>query len=256
MVTQASDEPTGHNGDIIFNAELFHWLYNLVRVLLAHGADFNLQNKDGITALMMSSYNGHTEIVELLIEHGADMHVVTSIGMTALRVSTDKGHKDITKLLIEYGASDHQYSNRGTKRPLSIRDPTISNTRVVTINTEILERLIQVLPGSDVPDSNTTSTILTSIKSCMEQGVELSLAEACAILRSILYTWDKLGANLNVDINSLKEIRHDFNGIAKHCLSEMLHKWLVRAFPPPSWEELAEAVENIDQTTARKIRRN
>lgn len=35
----------------------------------------------------------------------------------------------------------------------------------------------------------------------------------------------------------------------------MLSLWLVHAIPPPTWGELAEAVEPTDQTIAHKIRR-
>ena len=99
----------------------------------------NLQNSDGITALMMSCYNGHTEIVELLINSGADISIMTSIGMTALWVSTDNGHKNITKLLIEYGASDRLYSNPSRKRPLSLRDVPFISPRIVVDSPDKLE---------------------------------------------------------------------------------------------------------------------
>ena len=48
---------------------------------------------------------------------------------------------------------------------------------------------------------------------------------------------------------------HNSDHTANSCLRLMLHKWLKRAIPPPTWEELAEAVESTDQTIVRKIRR-
>ena len=89
----------------------------VTKVLLGHGADINLQNEEGITALMMSSYNGHTEIVELLLDHHADVRVMTTIGMTALRFSTENGHLQVKKLLIE--CCDVQITR---KRSVSTRD--------------------------------------------------------------------------------------------------------------------------------------
>ena len=38
----------------------------LVKLLLTAGADVNIKNNDGDTALIWASYNGYTEIVKLL----------------------------------------------------------------------------------------------------------------------------------------------------------------------------------------------
>ena len=65
------------------------------------GAEVSLQNILGMTALMLSSHNGHLEIVELLLKNAAEV-IETSIGMTALKLSTVNGHSEITELLMEY----------------------------------------------------------------------------------------------------------------------------------------------------------
>ena len=39
---------------------------DITSILLAHNADANLQNHEGITALMMGSYSGHVKIVGVL----------------------------------------------------------------------------------------------------------------------------------------------------------------------------------------------
>ena len=41
-------------------------LLDIVRLLLVHGADRNLEDQDGDTALSFAKRNGHTEVVELL----------------------------------------------------------------------------------------------------------------------------------------------------------------------------------------------
>ena len=89
------------------------------KVLMAHDADVNLQNDEGITALMMSSYNGHTKIVELLFKYGADIAAETSIGKTALDFSTVKGHNQVSEILLESGARERCLR----KRTHSMRDP-------------------------------------------------------------------------------------------------------------------------------------
>ena len=236
---------------------------HVTKVLLGHGADTNLQNEDGITALMMSSYNGHTEIVELLLGYGADLCVMTSIGMTALRVSTDNGHKEITKLLIEHGANRRVTSSLPVcrKRTVSARDSTVIRTRVVTQDSDTsrleskLERMERILQS--LLQNQTTTTTIPSYGS--KKTIKLSevptLPNAFRVLHSLAYDWQNIGVLLKLENNSLKEIDLCCNSRPQDCLREMLNLWLMNAVIPPTWEELAEAVEPTDQTIARKIRR-
>ena len=223
----------------------------VTKILLGHGAEVNLQNSDGITALMMSCYNGHTEIVELLINSDADISIMTSIGMTALRVSTDNGHKDITKSLIKYGASDRLYTNAFTKRPLSMRDIPIISPRIVVDSRDRLEARL-----------DWTEKILLQLQgnlhvSNKSRKIDLkpTLGDCLRILLPIAHDWKTIGTLLEVEHHSLETIKRDNMGISKDCLRVLLHQWLDRVSPPPTWEELAEAVEHTDQTIAHKIRK-
>ena len=44
----------------------------LVRMLIAGGADVNGRRRDGLTALHSAGYRGHLRVIELLLKHGAD----------------------------------------------------------------------------------------------------------------------------------------------------------------------------------------
>ena len=238
---------------------------HVTKVLLGHGADANLQNEDGITALMMSSYNGHTEIVELLLEYGADLCVMTSIGMTALRVSTDNGHKEVTKLLIEHGANRCVTSSLPIrrKRSSSARDSTLISTRVVTQDSDTsrleskLDRMEQILQSllQNQSQNTTTTTQSTQSKKPIKLNEVPKLSDAFMVLHPLAYDWQNIGILLNLENNSLKAIYRGCNGIPEDCLREILDLWLMNGVIPPTWEELAEAVEPTDQTIARKIRR-
>jgi ankyrin repeat protein len=60
----------------------------------------------GLTALMIASGEGYTEIASLLIESGADVNAHCYYGGdTALMVASRYGHQEIAKLLIEKGAN-------------------------------------------------------------------------------------------------------------------------------------------------------
>ena len=61
----------------------------VVKLLIRHGAELNLQNSGGGTALMLAASNGHERVVELLIRHGADVNLQNSKGDTALMLAAD-----------------------------------------------------------------------------------------------------------------------------------------------------------------------
>jgi len=76
---------------------------SVLRFLLAHGADINVQNQFGETPLHFASFNGALEVVRLLLEHGADVQAKNNDGKTALQEAAE-GHDEVVELLREYGA--------------------------------------------------------------------------------------------------------------------------------------------------------
>ena len=77
----------------------------ILELLLEHGADVNIQNKHGDTALIEASYNGHIETTKLLLEYKADPNLKDKDERTALMEASAKGHEEITKLLLQHGAN-------------------------------------------------------------------------------------------------------------------------------------------------------
>ena len=74
----------------------------IVKLLLGKGAEVNVKNTDdGVTALFMASANGHTEIVKLLLDKGADVNVKNIYGITALFMASAHGHTEVAKLLLD-----------------------------------------------------------------------------------------------------------------------------------------------------------
>ena len=72
-----------------------------ISALLDRGVDVNASDKDGVTALMVASFNGHSEAVNLLLSKRADVNAKTSdYGQTALRLASQHGHIEIVKLLL------------------------------------------------------------------------------------------------------------------------------------------------------------
>lgn len=76
----------------------------IVKILLDASADVNSTSKD-MTALFLASQQGYTEIVGLLLGAGADVNVKNEEGLTALYKASQKGHLEIVKLLLSVDAN-------------------------------------------------------------------------------------------------------------------------------------------------------
>lgn len=55
--------------------------------------------------------------------------------------------------------------------------------------------------------------------------------------------WEDIGIQLNIGEGQLKQIKLDSHGNSRTCLREMLRTWLKRVDPPPSWLDIAYALE-------------
>ena len=73
---------------------------NMVHILLEHGADANLRNAYGDTALMKAAAAGYRKetIVAALLDHGADVNLQNNVSQkfynyTALMYASEKGHE-------------------------------------------------------------------------------------------------------------------------------------------------------------------
>ena len=65
---------------------------NTVAILISAGAQLDLQNKHGATALMLAAYYGHLSTASLLIEAGANITLQEHAGATALAWASANGH--------------------------------------------------------------------------------------------------------------------------------------------------------------------
>ena len=72
-----------------------------VQALLEKKADTNIQSKDGQTALILSVGRREADIVEMLVKHGADYNIKDGLGMSALGYAKLFGDKKILSLFGE-----------------------------------------------------------------------------------------------------------------------------------------------------------
>lgn len=80
-----------------------------------HSLIENVNHSDelGNTGLILSSWNGHQEIVEILLNNNASLDEQNKWGWSALMWSSMSGYFDIVKLLCENGASNTIKNNDG-----------------------------------------------------------------------------------------------------------------------------------------------
>jgi ankyrin repeat protein len=96
-----------------------HGDYRSMQILLDHGADVSLKQKNGTTALMLASGLGRGQsafsedvgtesdlfkAVQLAVMHGADVTLVHDSGNTALHYAAQSGLNSVVTLLAEHGA--------------------------------------------------------------------------------------------------------------------------------------------------------
>ena len=75
----------------------------IVELLIRHGAKTTVADDDGFTALHHSAEGGHENITKILLAHNVDVNAMTSYGYTALHLAADEGHANIVALLIDAG---------------------------------------------------------------------------------------------------------------------------------------------------------
>ena len=91
------------------------WRDNKERVekLLAHGADINMQDGDGDTALHGAAETGNVEIMRMLLDKGANPNAKNKQGGTPLMWAAVFGNDDAAKLLLSRGAEASLKDNDG-----------------------------------------------------------------------------------------------------------------------------------------------
>jgi ankyrin repeat protein len=81
-----------------------------VGVLLEHGADINLRNHEGQTALHKASRRDRIDIIHLMLKHGPDVNALDSNGSTPLHLAISER---AAGLLLEHGTNINLRNGQG-----------------------------------------------------------------------------------------------------------------------------------------------
>ena len=98
------------NGALWYAADNDSW--GCVEILLDHGGDLNLQDKNGTTLLILAAENGDDNLFEILLQFRADPSIADKRGHTPLVIAAYNGHLAIVeKLLGQLNAKSSTASN-------------------------------------------------------------------------------------------------------------------------------------------------
>ena len=105
-----------------------------VRVLLKGGADVNVAQGDGMTALHWSAEHRSAEMAAMLIYAGANVEAVTRIGgYTSLHLASRAGSAAVVQELLEAGANPAVRSSAGGATPLHFAASASSKGSVISL---------------------------------------------------------------------------------------------------------------------------
>ena len=79
---------------------------DVARSLVDHGADVDVEDGNGLTAVGVAAKYGHYAMVRYLVQQGADKNAANNVGVTPLQAARSKGHTQVAAYLLAEGAVD------------------------------------------------------------------------------------------------------------------------------------------------------
>ena len=90
-------------------------------------------------------------------------------------------------------------------------------------------------------------------KEKQEAKVTLSPENCLRLLLPEAKNWQIIGTLLDIPEQILDQIEANHPGSCKQCVRAMIKSWLKQVDPPPSWKNLADAVDHVNPSLAKKI---
>lgn len=106
------DERGASDGRTLLMHCSFYNCPSVLCTLIDRGADLNLQDDGGFTALHAAVNSGNYEITKILLDHGARTDIRDSYGNPPLLRASHR-FPEIVKLLVEHGCDVHEKNNYG-----------------------------------------------------------------------------------------------------------------------------------------------
>ncbi len=102
----------------LWSASLYGY-ESIVKRLIQAGANVDVYDKDGRSALSRAAYEGHEGIARLHLDHGAKLETRNEIGQTPLALAAEGRHEDVSRFLLDRGAQIEAQDQDG-QTPLAL----------------------------------------------------------------------------------------------------------------------------------------
>lgn len=129
----ASVDIPGRHGTALHVA-LLSLKLSIVRILVEYGADSNYLDPDRNQTILQSAVSiGFSDIVEFLLEHGADPNHpgVDGSHRTALQIAATGNHLEVVKMLLDHGADLETQGPDGTALQAASFHGRLGNVRIL-----------------------------------------------------------------------------------------------------------------------------
>jgi len=125
----------------------------VLRMLVAAGAETNRPASDGITPLFFAISQGHVETVRFLLDASADVNQCPDDNATALFLASMQGHASIAKLLVRAGvAINKPFEDRST--------PLLIASQVG--HSDVVRYLLRSRAAKDKPRQNSVTPLMVA----------------------------------------------------------------------------------------------
>ena len=230
------------------------------KVLLNQCAQVNMVDNTGRSALSGAVARNQTEVVKFLLEYGARTDLKTS-GRSILNLASEIGNVDILQVLIDKGCKTDEADvilayEHGHKEALKL----LTNNKYdssASPSGQTLQQLLEKLETQKQEQEifNTEKDILKAVDDLGALQVQEApkLSDIFRELLPLASHWKSIGEYLKLPPGLLNIISFDNHNRERDCLRETLEHWLKTTDPPPTWEQLVQAVKPIDQGKAGSL---
>jgi hypothetical protein len=144
----------------------------LVEVMLQHGANLNVPDKDGLTPLHWAAVTGRPETIRVLVDHGAAINKVSTVcDMTPLQLACIKSPESV-RLLLDHGANVNEQTQDGFRTALQCAvvvasgAPTLDDYKK---DTKVIQQLLAHGANPDTHNAKGRTAIETAqLEGCPE----------------------------------------------------------------------------------------
>ncbi|CAL4120263.1 unnamed protein product, partial [Meganyctiphanes norvegica] len=224
----------------------------IVKELIAAGANKNIRNDRGQTPIIVASDETHLSIVNILLDANVDVTLSDIEGWTALHNAAWKNRSDIAQLLLHAGADTKKLNKNDrtpgdpatttstpTDKPILITEPSKthskseSNMPLIIASTIcgviVFIAIVQNVPSVNIYDVSGETPLQIAIRSRSQNVIDILLeVGACtnminnfsiSILHDALFPWDYFNTNdIFKNLNS-KTLMNEFTFFANETSS-------------------------------------